>query len=305
MVKTAKGDTLSMVLASAKAGGGDLRSDLLSLMKGADAESNKRGLEFTLSYYGLLKGEAKTLEGVGRDMANGLTRERVRQIIDSTLASLLVLEGGADQKPFAKARVRFEASLERMKSRFVRFDDLIKDKYFSSFEGNRRGLAAMLNDAGIKQVVYRGEQYLYPAKLKRKDAIGIIQDENKRARRANTLDKMESMAKTVTYVPTETRKKLLAEAKKRKTALNRLYEKILLAFMKSKPYESSDDFERTKSWKARQGRADWEQVGIYIAKPVFVMVKKEAAEVSKAGVSNMSYICHAFSWFCASPDSVS
>jgi hypothetical protein len=111
------------------------------------------------------------------------------------------------------------------------------------------------------------------------------------------MDKMAKMAKTVTYVPIDTREFLLADAKRRDIPLNRLYEKVLTQFIGKNPCKSSEDFEKTQSWRARKGKAEWSQVGIYIEKDVFDQVKVAAAKVKPEPISNMSYICQAFVCF--------
>lgn len=275
-----------------------LRGELASALRGALNESNARGFHYMISYYGLGESKGMTLEAIGEKVAGGLTRERVRQIIDGALAILLKQEAGSGQiKPYERARERFERMLAERSSEFLRLSDFVQEGYFESFAQNAKGLIAFLNDAGIRQVVYRGAHYIYPDRLDRRDAIEHIQSENKKARRSRTLEKMGQMAKTVTYVPTETREFLLESAKASDTALNRLYEGILKDFMGQAPYKGSADFAKTQSWRARQGKAEWSQVGIYIEKDVFDQVKEKASKVKPEAVSNMSYICQAFVWF--------
>lgn len=64
--------------------------------------------------------------------------------------------------------------------------------------------------------------------------------------------------------------------------MNPLYEKILLEFIARRPFENPEfTFSRTKSWKARKGKAQWQQIGIYINKSVFSSVKDLVKEIKK------------------------
>lgn len=279
-----------------------LRNDLIEAMRACLSESNARSFNYMIAYYGLQSGQGMTLESIGTSIAGGLTRERVRQIIDAGLHPLLKQEEQADfpHKPYKEAAKKFEEILRGQPGDFIRVEDYVKDKYVAPFAQNRKGLIAFLNDAGIRQVVYRGESYLYADRLTRRQAIESIQAENKKARRSKTLEKMDQMAKTVTYVPIETREFLLDHADENGVALNRLYEKILQDFMSREPFKSAHEFPKTQSWRARQGKAEWNQVGIYIDRMIFDEVKERAGKVAPNGVSNMSYICQAFVWFASS-----
>lgn len=279
-----------------------LRSDLVEAMRSCLSESNARSFNYMIAYYGLASGTGMTLESIGTKIADGLTRERVRQIIDTGLHPLLKQETQPDfpHKPYKEAAKKFEEILQGQSGDFIRMEDYLKNKYLEPFAENKKGLIAFLNDAGIRQVVYRGERYLYADRLSRRQAIESIQAENKKTRRSKTLEKMDQMAKTVTYVPVETREFLLEHANKEGLALNRLYEKILHDFMSEEPCKHAQEFPKTQSWRARQGKAEWNQVGIYIDRMVFERVKDRAGKVVPNGVSNMSYICQAFVWFAVS-----
>ena len=130
--------------------------------------------------------------------------------------------------------------------------------------------------------------------------VNEIQKENKVLRREKTLEKMALKAKTVTYVPNEVRQHLLDYAHKSKCNLNPLYESILNDFMTQKPYLSEEYlFSRTKSWKARKGKAQWQQIGIYIERSIFDEIKEDVKKIKKdlrKSVSLMSFICQAFVW---------
>ena len=272
-----------------------LKAQLLRLIEASLAANNARGFKFMIHYYGLGGEPGMTLEAIGSGVAGGLTRERVRQIIDGALGVLLKAEGEAG--PYATAKSLFEGMLDGGERKFLRLSAFVQTEGVQGFGEDPKGLIAFLNDAGIRQVVYRGAHYIYPKHLNRRKAIECVQAENKKQRRAKTVEKMDTMAKTVTYVPQETREALLAEAKKRGVPLNRLYEKILTAFMESEPCKSSEDFEKTQSWRARKGKAEWSQVGIYIDKRVFDRVREAAGAIRPDSISNMSYICQAFVCF--------
>ena len=106
---------------------------------------------------------------------------------------------------------------------------------------------------------------------------------------------MSQKAKTVTYVPNEVRDHLLSYSEKKNINLNPLYETIINQFIDGRPFEKdSYKFSKTKSWKARKGKAQWQQVGIYIDKDIFNNVKKSVSHIKKdlrKNVSMMSFIC--------------
>ena len=229
---------------------------------------------------------------------NPLTRERVRQIIDSVLLPLRNVNSKIN--PYNISSQKFNEILGDKK--FLRLDELFENSYFSSFKKNIKGLISFLNDCGIRQISYRKNYYFYPVKFKRQEIINEIQKDNKHVRREKTLEKMSHKAKTVTYVPDEIRQHLLDYAERTKSNLNPMYEKILQDFIAQKPYEKPNfQFSKTKSWKARKGKAQWQQVGIYIERDVFEIIK-ENVELIKLNlnkkVSLMSFICQAFVWHC-------
>lgn len=269
-----------------------------SLLKEVSSKSNSknlRELHFLTSYYGL-QSKALTLEAIGNSQEHPLTRERVRQIIDSATQPL---KEGDENNPYNKAQVIFKEILGTQS--FLRAEDLLENNYFSKFNKNIKGLIAFLNDCDIRQIAYRKNYYFYLSSLKRKSVVSQIQKENKSLRRLQTEEKMSQKSKTVTYVPNEVRDFLLKYSDKYHVNLNPLYEKILLEFISRKPFESPDfTFSRTKSWKARKGKAQWQQIGIYIDKAVFHTVKDKVKTIKKdlnKNVSLMSFICQAFVWF--------
>lgn len=259
-------------------------------------DKNERELNFLTLYYGF-QGKAMTLELIGQSQDPTLTRERVRQIIDSVL-KILKNENHGYENPYKKTPQVFEEILGDKK--FLRLEDLLANAYFSDFKKNVKGLIAFLNDCDIRQIAYRKNYYFYPKRFERKDIVNYIQKENKLLRRENTLEKMSLKAKTVTYVPDEVRKHLLEFAHKKQTNLNPLYEYILNDFMEKQPYLSTDYvFSRTKSWKARKGKAQWQQIGIYIDRDVFDKIRDDVKKIKKElgkSVSLMSFICQAFVW---------
>ncbi len=272
--------------------------DLSLLLRSIMTEQNARGVFFMLHYYGIGVDKNLTLESIGEQLGGGLTRERIRQIIDAVLTLAKKRELHSDTKPFSVTWNKFEYFLKEQKNLepFVLMETLLQDEYFHSFVSNPKGFIAFLNDSNIRQVVYRQESYLYPYQFSRKEIIEKIQKENKKIRRSKTVEKMSHMSKTVTYVPSDIRNSLLAYSERESIALNRLYELILTEFMNTKPFHSALDFGKTQSWKARQGKAQWSQVGIYISKVIFERVKSES-QILTPSVSTMSYICEAFCWF--------
>lgn len=273
----------------------NLQESLLSHISNQHHDEINRELNFITLYYGL-QGNALTLESIGKAQESPLTRERVRQIIDSVLEPLIKIEHV--NNPYAVSNKLFEQMLENKK--FLRLDELFKHEYFVSFKKNIKGLIAFLNDCDIRQIAYRKNYYFYPVKFKRQEIISEIQKENKIFRREQTLEKMSQKSKTVTYVPDEIRKHLLEYAEKTNSNLNPMYEMILNDFIKVKPYtEESFEFSKTKSWKARKGKAQWQQIGIYIEKEVFDSIKENVKLIKKdlnKRVSLMSFICQAFVW---------
>lgn len=261
-------------------------------------DSIARELHFLSLYYGLT-GSAMTLEAIGKTQEHPLTRERVRQIIDSVLEKLKKFSSIEYENPFIKTKEVFLKNLGQEKH-FLRIEELLKDDYFSAFKKNIKGLIAFFNDCGIRQIAYRKKYYFYSDSLSRKEVVQAIQKENKSLRREKTLEKMSHKAKTVTYVPDEVRLHLLDYAQKKNINLNPLYESILQEFMDIKPYMQTEYvFSRTKSWKARKGKAQWQQIGIYIEKDIFDLIRSNVKDIKKdlqKNVSLMSFICQSFVW---------
>lgn len=313
--------------------GHDLLQDLRAAWSRHEHDP-RRAFAFRLAshYYGITSGQGLTLESVGALPDVRLTRERVRQIIDSGVQCLRGLEKplsrattvrhaeDLDPRPYARAAAWFHQLSRERKSMFVALQDLLTQPYFASFADNHKGAIALLNDAGIRQVMYRNQHYLYPEGHPRKEAIGAVQAANKRLRHQRTLRKMLDMSKTVTWVPVPTRSALKTIADAHDVGLNRLYERILVAFQNAAPYRAQagltagatvgkprrpkagtaeaagawECFAKTTAWRSRNGKATEAQVGIYIKKSIADQAKREARH---NGTSFMSYIRCAFVWF--------
>lgn len=274
-----------------------LEEDIIYVYSNLKRAANERSLLFLKHYYGLENCEALTLEKIGQSQNPKLTRERVRQIIDNIKDQIIDSEKdyrSNNYKPYKKAKEFFNEELNKSGTIFLKFEDLIKNSYFSNFKDNAKGLIAFLNDADIRQITYRDTYYLYNEGLDRSQVVSAIQIENKKNRRQKTVEKMDTMNKTVTFTPEKVKDFLITKAKELDIPLNRLYEQILKEFLHNKPYKNGLDFEKTQSWKARNGKADWKQIGIYIDKEIFKKTKKEA---NKIEVSVMSYISQAFKWY--------
>ena len=276
----------------------DVYSLLIKHLSNIYSEKIDRELNFVALYYGLNE-SALTLEAIGQKQENQLTRERVRQIIDSIVDNQLKKDSVNDLNAYQIAQQHFFKILEN-KPNFLRVEDLLEHEVFIGFKNNIKGLISFLNDCGIKQIAYRKKYYFYNTNLERRQVISLIQKQNKALRREKTVKKMSLKAKTVTYVPNEVREHLLSYAEKNDQNLNPLYEKILLEFIKEKPYlDISYFFSKTKSWKARKGKAEWKQIGIYIEKNIFNQIKEDVEKIKidlHKNVSLMSFICQAFIW---------
>lgn len=259
-------------------------------------ENIARELYFVSLYYGLI-GTPLTLENIGKSQPIQLTRERVRQIIDGVLSKTKIIDVGFEH-PFIVAKKEFLNILGN--KQFLRIEDLTQNDFFKDFRKNTKGLISLLNDCDIRQIAYRKQYYFYPKELERKKVVSSIQKENKTLRREKTVSNMSKKSKTVTYVPNEVRKYLLEYSYKYKLNLNPLYESIINKFIEIKPYESADyNFSKTKSWKARKGKAEWQQIGIYIDRNIFLKIKDSVIHIKKdlkKNVSLMSFICQAFVW---------
>lgn len=269
---------------------------LLKQIENVSKQVSNRELTFLSIYYGFF-GKALTLEAIGQTQENALTRERVRQIIDAALVKVK----NVDESVYKKATELFKGLLLDTKEKFIREEKLLSLDFFNSFGKNLKGLIAFLNDCGIRQVAYRKKYYFYLSTESRRDIVKSIQSENKAIRKTNTLEKMKNKAKTVTYVPKEVRNFLLINATEDDEKLNSLYEKILGNFINKSPYKKETyEFPKTKSWQSRKGKAEWEQVGIYIEKNIFEKVKEVVKELKKnykKRVSLMAFICQAFTWY--------
>lgn len=273
-------------------------------------EQIARDIYFLCLYYGFVKhpssDEALTLEAIGKTQDPTLSRERIRQIIDTTIKKIqkfFITENSLDKNflnPFVFSNKNFQQNLAYKDTLFLPIESLLKEPFFSGFSKNHKGFIAFCNDCGIKQIAYRKKYYLYPKNISREEIIVIIQQSNKVLRRENTLQKMSQKAKTVTYVPSEVRQHLLNFSKVNDYNLNPLYEQVLLDFIKYKPYTDKNfNFSRTQSWKARMGKAEWQQIGIYINKDVFDTIQKAVADAQTYAfkkISLMSFICQAFVW---------
>lgn len=261
-------------------------------------ENIAREIYFLSLYYGIID-PAMTLEKIGQNEQQHLTRERVRQIIDSILNKIKDKETKEYSNPFQKTPIVFQKEIGDNK--FIRVEKLLKNDFFSNFKKNIKGLISFLNDCGIRQISYRKKYYFYPSNFARKEVIQFIQQENKCLRRDKTIVNMSQKSKTVTYVPDEVREFLLTYATKNKSHLNPLYESILIEYIKNKPYVSEGYvFSKTKSWKARKGKAQWQQIGIYIDKSLFLEIKNTILNIKdnlKKNVSLMGFICQSFVWY--------
>lgn len=273
-------------------------------------ENISRDLYFLSLYYGFIKhpssNDSLTLEGIGKTQIPVLSRERIRQIIDVTIKKMqafFITENNLNKNfvnPFFYSNKLFQQNLATRDTLFISIDELIGEDFFKDFTKNHKGFIAFCNDCGIRQIAYRKKYYLYPKNIPRKDIIGIIQQSNKLIRRESTIEKMSLKSKTVTYVPYEVRQHLLDYSLLNKYNLNPLYEKILLDFIDKKPYMQKDfKFAKTQSWKARMGKAEWKQIGIYIKKDIFETIQEAVEEAQQYGfrkISLMSFICQAFVW---------
>jgi hypothetical protein len=259
-----------------------------------------RELLFLSTYYGL-SCRALTLEGIGKSQEKALTRERVRQIIYSAFKEVEKLGDNI----YLKAEEIFKQAIINHKNEeneptlFLRFDEVVLIPEFKSFEKNEKGLIAFLNDCNVKQISYRKKYYFYYHSTDRKLVTQKIQEKNKEIRHIKTLEKMNQKSKTVTYAPQVVRNYLIDVAKNKNLNLNHLYENIMNDFMNKKPYSHEEYvFNKTKSWRARKGKAQWEQIGIYIDKNIFENIKDEVKNIKKGkNVSLMNFICQSFIWY--------
>jgi len=274
----------------------NLLESLVSHIELSNNLKNSRELYFLSCYYGIGT-ESLTLEAIEQINEKQLTRERVRQIIDNTVKKIKT----KSENPYRHTQNAFEQLLKDNDVFFIRMSSLLNDPYFTSFNKNQKGFISFLNDCGIRQIAYRKQYYLYSKNINRREIVLEIQKENKDIRKTKTLAKMMNKSKTVTYVPYLIRHHLVDYAEKHDINLNVLYEQILKQFIAHTPYTKIAGyvFPKTQSWKARKGKAQWEQIGIYIDKIVFDNVRKTVDEIKNElniNVSLMGFICQAFIW---------
>lgn len=275
----------------------DLQESLIKHIAKHHSDSVQRELDFLTLYYGLRNGnDVMTLEAIGKAQEPNLTRERVRQIIDSILSPLK--NDSQTHNPYRDSHFLFGELLGNKK--FLRNEQIFEHPYFYPFKKNIKGFIAFMNDCGIRQIAYRKNYYFYPSNFKREEIVDEIQKDNKLTRRIKTLEKMSQKAKTVTYVPNDVREYLLKASEQNNLNLNPLYEEIIKEFVAQKPFlKKNFEFSKTKSWKARKGKAQWQQIGIYIEKEIFDMIKDNVESLKlnlNKRVSLMSFICQAFVW---------
>lgn len=275
----------------------DWHTALWWLLKSVENEKTARGIDLMVLHYGVDTGFAKTLEEAGSEEDPPLTRERVRQLIVGVLFEINKIEratGYNGPQPFAEVKTWFKQKQVQAGVPFVNLALLLKEPEVAGFKKNARGLMSFLNDAGIRQVVYRGEHYLYADTDNRLDIVQRIQCHRKEIRKQNTEARVASMAKTVTYVPQSVRDELERLQLQLDIPLNRMYENILLGFSKIRPWRGHEHFfEKTKSWRSRKGRSEWVQVGLYISKDVY---KEAQYQAKQSGASLMAFICKALAW---------
>lgn len=266
---------------------------LIKTISETEKNTNEREIYFLILYYGLSV-EGVTLEKIGESREQKLTRERVRQIIYNTLSKLKKIN--PDINNFGLSC--FDKALGENK--YISFVNLTKNENFKEFAKSGKGLVSFLNDCNVKQVAYRKKIYFYKQEENRNDIIKLIQTENKISRRASTLANMNKKAKTVTYVPKDIKEFLQKESKVKKLNLNCLYENIMEDFISVSPfYEDNYSFTKTKSWKARKGKAEWAQIGIYMDKKVFNNIKNTIKKIEEKNpnISLMGFICQGFMWY--------
>lgn len=271
--------------------------DLYLHIKDLKTEQNARSFVFMLKYYGLTQEkENYTLELIG-EKEGGLTRERVRQIINNAVQN--IMKNVTLENPFEKIKKIFIEKKETKEEKYLTLAELMEDEYFIGFKDNESGFAACINDADVRHVAYRGIGYVYPKNIKRSVAIEFIQKENKEKRSVKTKEKASKMTKTVTYVPNSTKDYMVQFSKKNGIRLNRLYEKVIAEFLVEVQKNGCKEFTKTQSWKARQGKSEWKQVGLYIRSDIFESSKKMATALKKRNqdVSTMGFICQAFMEF--------
>lgn len=282
----------------------DLVAELKATWK-ANSVYKKLGTAFMLIelYYGVTSGSGVTLEHIGKRSDVNLTRERVRQIIDSGVRYIqkketngLVVPAFVEvPTPYAKALSILNSLMKEGGVGFIHFDLLVKHPYFKGFHSNEKGLISFLNDIGVRHLLYRGIRYLYLNVHKKAVVILDIQKENRIIRNHNTQQKILGMSKTVTWVPKEAQRILKEVSVDYRYKLNKMYELILIDF---KAYVSNGSFKIQKKSPVAN-KEELVQVGIYIKKSIASQIKEES---KKHHISYMSFIRNAFIWFAALSD---
>lgn len=239
-----------------------------------------RNISFVRSYYGLAPNgslqKPMTLDEIGKTQNPVLTRERVRQVIESTVAQIrgnaLDHSGhelAAEDIYGAATRCVQEALALGAKKGYpvVSFSALLALPLFKGFapsvdgesggDGdtpNHRGLVAFLDHCGFEQVHHRGERYVHHPSVARGHVLELIKKHSKVASLHQRQAKSAQKIKTVTYVPVDTKDALVSWAGITGQRLNALYERTILDFISScRTQYLRPDFvpTRTKSWQTR------------------------------------------------------
>ena len=280
---------------------GTVEAGIWSSMDRIKTKKNDRALLFTLQYYGLLGELGKTLEEIGENASPQLTRERVRQLIAAVVNEMQHLEASEDDdvsltyKPFKRVRLWFGKKLAKNAASNVSMLELQKESMMVGFAANNvRGISSFLGGANIKTLTVKNCIYLYKEKVGRHIAESDIFFNKKEEKRKATESRRAKLSKTVTYVPPGVRKDVLALCEKNKVHLNRFYEMAIDGFIDSKPWKGHKEyFEKTQSWRARNGDSDWLQVGLLIKNNSFEKAKHRAG---KLDISLMAFIARAIAW---------
>lgn len=265
-------------------------------------KKNDRSLMFTLQYYGLLGDSGKTLEEIGETATPKLTRERVRQLIGAVVSELQDLEKGDGcatstlvPRPFARVRAWLSQKSIRDGVSNVPLSALKEMTMMKGFgENNDRGLSSFLSGAKIKTLTVKNCIYMHQDKISRDVAeIDILHDKSVQKRK-KTEERRAKLAKTVTYVPPGVRNDALLLCENNQVHLNRFYEMVISSFIEAKPWKGFKEyFQKTQSWRARNGESDWVQVGLLIDKKIFEKAKLAARKLK---ISLMALIARAIAW---------
>jgi len=258
----------------------------------------------------------KTLESIGANKELGLTRERVRQIINYGVQNIRQSEKkvklndlksiDSSPSPYARVYSYFLLFLKEEKRQFVSLDLFLNNDYFKSLKSHKRGLISLLNDVGIRQILYRNQYYLYQKSdnYTKEELIKEIQGFNREQRHERTLKKMMQMSKTVTWIPNAVRQSLSRISEKLKVKLGGIYELAIEEFKKANLYDLQngknsrsqvcDYFDVLMKDYNNNGTATETQVGVYISREVANIARTEA---DLCGISFMSFLRAAFVWF--------